>query len=597
MSFGGGLKRLGAQIVKRKVPQSIAIYLVSAAVLLGGAHLFAPSIGVPPHILDALLAALLLMLPVVVILSWIFDLRPNRLERKDGEAQVGVTGSGSPAPGSPLSAPTGAAGSRTGSEISASLVEPLLNSGALPTPPEAAEGGSVAILPFVNNSPDPEGEYLSDGITETIINKMAKVSNLRVIPRASAFRYKASAKDVQEISQELGVRAVVTGSVQHVGEHLVVQAELVDTVREAQIWGERYSGLWSNLFDVQEGIATQITKSLKPELSGEEREKIEYRETDHLEAYRAYLRGRFCWGKRTAEGLSTAVTHFQSAIERDPLYALAYCGLADTYNIMGYYSIRSPDQTYPLAKQADNRALEIQPNLAEAYASLGYCTLFYDRDWDAASQNFQRAIELDPIYGTAHQWHAWYFLVQERFDEALNAFKQALTLDPLSLVINDHLAYGFMLAGQMPEARKQIERTRRLDATYPLALWRLGDWHLKEGEYAQAVDAYAEAEALTDGRYTLGYLGLTYGLMGRADEARAVLARLEQYAPERFVSPLDRAFVHAGLGEVDAAFQLLEVARSTRVSDMVRFKLLPWPQSIRSDSRYAGMIRQLNLPA
>ena len=578
MSVGSSIKRFVAEITRRRVLYSLGAYVVAALFVLEAADLVLPSMAVPEYVYDILVALLILLLPVVLVLSWYFDLTARGIVRTD-VAHVGAD--------EPQRSGKRPAALKKGSTI------------RLPDMPEQAAlayaGRSVAILPFANKSDDTEAEYLSDGITEAIINKLARLSNIRVIPRASAFRYKASNLDLQEICKELRVRSVVTGSVKHFGERLVVQAELVDTHREAQVWGEQYSEPWENLLDLQEEIAAEISSSLKPELTGEERERIQKRDTEHLSAYQDYLRGRYHWNKRTADGLKAAAEHFRSAIDRDPLYAAAYSGLADTYNIMGYYGVRAPDDTYPRAKIADQKALEIQPDLAEAYASLGYSTLFYDRDCEAAQKNFVKAIELNPDYSTAHQWYAWYHLVQENFEKALNCFKHAMGLDPKSLIINDHLAYGYILVGNMDKARQQIERTRNLDPTYPLALWRLGDWCLLEGDYEQAVAAYSEADSLTDGLLALGYLGLAYALTGREDDARNILSRLDAYQAQRYVSPLDRAFVHAGLGETDAAFGFINQALKMRVSDMVRFKLLPWPSSIKSDPRFVETISALNL--
>ena len=578
MSVGESIKRFVAEVNRRRVAYSLGAYVVAALFVLEAADLVFPSMAVPEYVYDILVAVLILLLPVVLVLSWYFDLTTRGIVRTDA-IDAGAD--------DPPSVEKRRAVPRKGDTI------------RLPDMPEQVEfayaGRSVAILPFANNSGDTEAEYLSDGITEAIINKLTRLSNIRVIPRASAFRYKASGLDLQEICKELRVRSVVTGSVKHLGERLIVQAELVDTHREAQVWGERYSEPWENLFDLQEEIAAEISSSLKPELTGEERRHIQKRETEHLPAYQDYLRGRFEWNKRTVDGLNAAAEHFRSAINRDPLYAAAYSGLADTYNIMGYYGVRAPDDTYPRAKIADQKALEIEPDLAEAHASLGYSTLFYDRDWSAAQKHFLRTIELSPDYGTAHQWYAWYHLVQEGFDKALNCFKRAVALDPLSLIMNDHLAYGYILVGQMDKARQQIERTRQLDPSYPLALWRLGDWHLIQGQYADAVTAYAEADSLSDGYFTLGYLGLAYGLMGRKEDARDILSRLDANQAQRYVSPLDRAFVYAGLGERDAAFGFINQALKMRVSDMVRFKLLPWPDGIKSDARFAETVRALNL--
>lgn len=560
------------------MPQTVGAYLVAIITILTAADLVFPGLEVSEEMYRLLVLVLIALIPLVVALSWFYDITRHGIipsvSREEYLKQA-------------------ASQKRVAKRHSAPVDEEI----SLQPAPERNGIESVAILPFTNSSNDTDGEYLSDGITETIINKLAQLADVRVIPRATAFRYKHSDLLPVEICQELNVHTSVSGSISHVNDRLVVQAELVDSENESQIWGERYNAQWENLFDVQEEIATKISSSIKPELSREERRLLKHRETASLEAYKEYLQGRFLWNKRTPNGVIESIRYFRTALEKDPLYAVAYSGLADAYNILGYYSILSPAETYPLAKEADLKALEIEPDLSEAHASLGYANLFFDRDWEKAKDHFQRAIELNPGYGTAYQWYAWYLLVMGRFDEALASLETAIKLDPLSQIINDHLAYGYMLTGRFNKARKQIERTRALDPNYPLALWRLGDWQLGQGHLEKAADAYSQVELVREGRYTLGYLGLTYGLLGREDDAKEILRRMDEYEEERYVSPLDRAFVHSGLGNNDEAFSYIDIALEIRVSDMVRFKLLPWPEAIKSDPRFAVIIEKLGLPA
>jgi TolB-like protein/Tfp pilus assembly protein PilF len=566
--------------------------------VLEGADLVLPTMGVPDWTFNVLVAVVVLTLPIVVTLSWVFDLTPGGLVKTGSSQESTASHEGKRLWSEDelreagwtlrhkrpeydtlkrLRAPTASARSRRD------------------TLPEAID--SLAILPFVNSGGDPEGDYISDGITESIINKMSRISGVRVVPRASAFRYRESVQTLEQVGEELSVRAIVTGSVKHHGARLLVQAELVDVEREAQLWGEHYSGAWSDVFEVQEEIASEISKSLKLELTGDDQKELEKRETEHPEAYQEYLRGRFHWNKRTAEGFRTATTHFRAAIGRDPQYAEAYTGLADTYNVLGYYTLQAPGDSYPPAKVAAEKALEIDPELAEAHASLGYATLFYDRDWEQAREHFERSIALNPKYASAHQWYGWYLLVMERFEETVAAMERALSLDPLSLIINDHLAYAYMLADRFKDARRQIDRTRGLDPDYPLALWRLGEWYLVKNDLAEAEEAYARAAELTEGRLAMGYLGLTYGLSGQEDEARGVLRRLDELAANGYVSPLDRALVHAGLGEADEAFRRLEEAAEERVSDIVRLRLLPWPEWLKADPRFIDLAKSLRLGA
>ncbi len=456
---------------------------------------------------------------------------------------------------------------------------------------------SLAVLPFTSMNDDADSEYLSEGITESIMNKLAGLSGLRVVPRSVVFRYKGSGKDPFEIAREVQARAVVTGRIMQRGSTLVIKAELVDSVTEAQLWGEQYNRNFDDIFAVQEEMAAEITRSLRIKLSGEEQAGLTKRYTENTHAYQAYLRGRHYWSKRTVDGLRRALEHFQKAIDLDPGYALAYDGLADTYNILGYYNTHRPRDAYPRGKEAAARALALDPQLAEAHASLGYALLFFDYDWEGAGQSLARAIELNPKYATAHQWNAWYLFQMERWDDALDALRHAQALDSLSLIINDHLGYALLLAGKPQEALIQLRATRDLDPTFPWTYWRLGLVYLELGRHLESVEAFDNVATMTDGGVGLGYKGLVLGITGRTDEAHAVRARLDQLAATRYVSPLDYALVHAGLGDLDETMAALQRCNEDRVSDFARLKALPWPNIVRSDPRFNALVQGLGLRA
>ncbi len=462
---------------------------------------------------------------------------------------------------------------------------------------DTASFDSIAVLPFQNASTYVDSEYLSEGVTESIINKMANLPGVRVVPRATVFRYRDPALDPELVGAELQVRTVVTGRVQHRGNTLIISAELIDISAHAQLWGQRYVRQMEDVFAVQEEMATEISKSLRLRLSGDDLERLKERDTENPAAYQAYLKGRYHWSKRTAGAVQRATQHFQEAIDADPEFGAAHSGLADCYNVTGYYNLVAPREAYPRAKAAALRALELGDTVAEAHASLGFAAIFFDRRWDEAEAQLQRAIELKPDYAWAYCWYGWQQFVVERFDNALELMRRACELDPLSLVVNDHLAYALSLAGHRAQAMAQAQRTIELDPEYPLAYWRLGSFHFQAGRYADAVDAYRRTLELTAGQVGAGYLGLALSAAGRPDEAREVLASLDREAVSRFVSPLDRALIHAGLGHTDAVFDELELAEAARISDLSRVKLLPWPDATRADPRFAALVRRLGLPA
>ncbi len=577
MATKRSLRRFAAELKRRHVIRVGVAYIVVAFALLQGADLVLPALLMPEWTFRLLVLLVLFLFPIVLVLAWVYDLTPEGVRRTgelDGGAKIASRGTGT---------------------------NPAMSALASGRPHrQRGEGGdagtidSLAVLPF-SNAGGEDSEYLSDGITESIINKMATIAGVRVVPRASAFRFK-NRDDLlpSDIGRELDVRAIVTGRVHQRGGVLVAQAELIDLDSESQLWGEHYNRPLADIFTVQEEMAEDIARSLRIQLTGAQRERLLHRETHDTEAYHAYLKGRFYWNKRTADGFKLAIVHFQQAVDLDPNYALVYTGIADTYNVLGYYNIQPPDDTYPQAKAAATKALELDPGLGEAHASLGYALLFYDRDYEAAARELRRAIELEPSYATAHQWLGWYLLVQGRFEATLESLHRAVELDPLSLIINDHYGYAFFLNGRYAEARAQIDKTLSLDRRYPLAYQRLGNLLVHQGELGAAIAAFEKAVELSGGLLARGYLGQALAMDGREVEARELLAQLDAAEATAYVSPLDRALIHAGLGEVDETVHALRAALDKRASDMVRLRLLPFPAVVRDDLRFRQLLAEVS---
>lgn len=582
--FRRRLPRLGRfveELKRRRVIRVGFAYVVVAFAILEAADLILPALLVPDWTYRLLVVMALFFLPLVLALAWVYDLTPEGVKRTASKVQE-----------EPNSAPSSEAGAKpvpaspTGSNPRPAAGTATLETGAI---------SSLAILPFTNSGRDADGEYLSDGITESIINKMSSIEGIRVVPRASAFRYKNQDVDPREVQQSLGVRALVTGRIMQRGGVLIAQAELVDLSTESQLWGEHYNRPVDDIFQVQEDMADEIVRSLRLQLSAREKARLAHRETEDPDAYRAYLRGRHYWNKRTAEGLKLAIVHFQRAIDLDPNYALAYSGMADTYNVLGYYNIQDPRDAYPRALAAARRVLEIDDGIAEAHASLGYALLFFERAYEDAAAELQRAISLKPSYATAHQWYGWYLLVRDRFDEMVESLARAVELDPLSLIINDHYGYAFFLDGRYDDARRQIERTLELDSRYPLAHLRMGNLCLHQNRPDEAIQSLERAVELSGGFLAKGYLGQALALTGKETEARAMLAELRRDEDEHYVSPLDRALVYAGLGEVEKTLADLEEAFRHRTSDLVRVRLLPWPREVREHPGFEALVQRLGL--
>lgn len=478
-------------------------------------------------------------------------------------------------------------------------------SGANPRPTANPKTGStrskaihsLAVLPFVNQAPEagPDADYLSDGLTESIINRLSQLPGLRVVPRSTVFRYKGASIDPMAAAAEMKAHAVVMGRVLARDHRLIVNVELVDVKRHAQLWGEHYSRPLADVLDIQEAMATEISRSLKLKLSGDEQKQLVKRDTLNAAAYHSYLRGRFYWNKRSGTALLQATEHFQAAIEEDPEYALAYAGLADTFTILGYYSIRRPTEAYPRAKAAAERALAIDPSMAEAHASLGYARLFFDRDWNEAEREFLEAIRLKPSYASAHQWLGWLLMATGRHQEMVEAMRRAQEIDPLSLIINTHLGYALSIVGRDEDALRQLEATVGLDPGFSLAHQHLGSVLWRQGHAGLAIEEFETAVRLSSNRNGLGLLGHATGATGRTDRAREVLETLNAASRDGFVSPLEFALVHAGLGDVDAAFTALDRAIDDRISDLIRIHLLPWPDAVREDARFPALITRVGL--
>ena len=457
---------------------------------------------------------------------------------------------------------------------------------------------SIAVLPLVNVSADPNTEYLSDGISESIINTLSQLPNLRVMARSTVFRYKGKDTDPQKVGQDLRVRAVLTGRVLQRGDTLIVQTELVDAEKGSQLWGAQYNRPVADVLAVQEDISREISQNLRLRLTGEEKQRLTKHSTENAEAYQLYLKGRYYWNKRTPQGFKKAREQFEQAIEKDPGYALAYTGLADCYNVLDWYGLLAPKECYPKAQAAATKALALDDTLAEAHASLGFLKALYEWDWSGSEREFKRAIELNPNYSTAHLYYNNFFSGQGRLDEALVEHRRALESDPLSLVINAALGNTLYFRRQYDQAIEQFRRTLEMDPNFPLAHLGLGMAYEQKGMYAAAIAGLQKATELFEGEpIGLAALGHAYAVSGKKEEARKILEELDQLRKRRYVSAYYFAAIYAGLGEKDQAWAWLEKAYEERASWLnVRFKVDPRFDSLHSDPRYQDLLRRMKIP-
>jgi serine/threonine protein kinase/tetratricopeptide (TPR) repeat protein len=457
---------------------------------------------------------------------------------------------------------------------------------------------SLAVLPLANEGGDPEAEYLCDGVTETIINDLARIPKLRVVSRATVFRYKGLETDPIEAGHELGVRAVLSGRVVQLGDTLVVRAELVDVAADAQVWGGQFKGRLTDIFELEERIASEICEQLRLKLTGDERRRLGKRYTESTEAYHLYLKGRYCLNnRRTAEWLRKGISYFQQASVLDPNYALAYAGLADAYGFLASSTGGvAPTDAYPKAKAAAMRALELDEDLPEAHTALGFFRLLYDWDWAGAGESFRRAVELNPNSAPAHDGYGFYFKVTGRGEEAIAECERALGLDPLSLFQTCSLGWAYYFARRPDRAVEYGHKALEMDASFPVAYWNMGLAHELMGQYERAIECFQRGAALSDRALTfVAHLGRACALAGRSVEAQMAMDELEEQATERYVSSYFFAIVHLGLGEYDRAFTWLERAFGERSGFLAFLGVEPMFDAVRDDPRFVDLCRRVRI--
>lgn len=455
---------------------------------------------------------------------------------------------------------------------------------------------SVAVMPFAHAEGNQELEYLSDGLTESLINGLSRASRLKMIAHNSVFRYKGKEIDPQKIGKELGVQAVLMGRVAQRGNDLSVSVELIDARDRSHVWGEHYDRKATDLSFLQKELAQDIANHLRLRFAPEGQAPGRKSYTDDVEAYQLYVKGRYFWNKRTEAGLRKGIEYFQQAIEQDPNYALAYVGLADSHIIMANWRFAPPGDSYPKAKAAALKALELDAHLPEAQTSLAYVTLLYERDWRASESGFRRAIALNPNYASAHHFYSICLMSSGRQAEAVAEIKRAQELDPLSLIINSVRGWIHYQGREFDQAVYQFTKTLEMDPKYVPALLDLGATYLKTGEYSKATSRFEEAKAVAGetGRI-LADLAQAYALSGQKSEALKILRRLEHSEPG-FVSTWDLALVHAALGNKTRAIDLLEKATDERMGWVILLGVDPAFDSLRAEPGFERLKQRVNIP-
>jgi TolB-like protein/Flp pilus assembly protein TadD len=576
-----------AELKRRNVYKVAIAYAVVAWLLMQIATQVFPFLEIPNWAIRLVIMLIVIGFPIALVIAWAFELTPEGLKRTEFADELPKKSARNHAwlyvviVAGAISVSLFFFGRYTATSKQSGLT-------ALPAK-------SIAVLPFENLSGNPENAYFADGIQEEILMRLAKIADLKVVSRTSTVRYKRSPNNLREIATQLGVANVLEGSVQRTTDRVHVNVQLIKAASDAHLWAEAYDRKLTDIFAVESEIAKTIADTLQAKLTGSERNAMAARPTENMEAHELYLKGRFFWDKRTGENLKRSIDYFNQATAADPNYALAYVGLADCYLLLEDYAGAPADETYPKAKAFAERALQLDSSLAEAHTSLAYVyTNLWQ--WRQAEEEFKRAIKLNANYSTAHHWYSLYLLDLGRIDEAMAEIKRAHELDPLSLIIGTTLNYAYFVEGDVDSSIAQCKRVIDLDSSFPRAHEYLGLGYLAQGRYPEAiVEIHKAVELSGRDRRPLRDLGFGYAVSGKRAEALTVLKEIEGNYEKHKAIGQDFAAVYAGLGEKDQAFAWLEKDFQARSGLLAWSRWTPPFDSLRSDPRFADLLRRMGL--
>jgi len=552
-----------AELKRRNVYKVAVAYVVVAWLLIQAASIFLPAFEAPSWVMKFLIVIVVFACPVVLVLSWAFELTPEgiRLESEVAPNQSITRRTGRKIIGITIVLAVLAAGlmlfqimrsppSAVATKIAAPVAEPI-------------ENKSIAVLPFDNLSHDPENAYFSEGIQDEILTRLAKIGDLKVVSRTSTEKYKSSPENLREIARQLGVAHILEGSVQKTTDQVRVNVQLINALNDAHLWAETYDRKLTDIFAVESEIAKTVAENLQAKLNGRAEKVLAARPTENPQAHELYLKGRYFWNKRTTQNLEKAIGFFQQAIDLDPNYALAYAGLGDAHSIVPIYAGTPPKDDVPKALAAARKAVEIDDSLAEAHTSLANA-LVMNLPLATAEPEFRRAIELNPNYATAHQWFGECLFGEGRYPEALAELERAHELDPLSLIIN--ASYGMALAGagRTAEAIDQLHKAIDLEPNLIAAHSMLGQTFEAEGKLSEAIAEYDKVRELAPTPASYAVLAFAHAKAGRSAEARKILDELTNQSRDRYIGAYALAVVHLALGENEEGLRFLEKALEDR---------------------------------
>ena len=578
-----------AELKRRNVYKVAIAYGVVAWLLIQIATQVFPFFEIPNWTVRLVVLLVVIGFPVAVIIAWAFELTPEGLKRTEVADAAPTRGSRRRAwiyvviVAAAISVSLFSLGRYTSSKQSEG-----------PASPEK----SIAVLPFDNLSRDQENAYFAEGIQDEILSRLAKIADLKVISRTSTQKYKSTPDNLREIAKQLGVSNILEGSVQKVADQVRVSVQLINATSDAHLWAEIYDRKLTDIFAVESDIAKTIAETLRAKLTGSEEQMMSMKPTENTQAYELYLKGRFFWNKRTGADLRKAIEYFNQAIAKDPNYALAYAGLADSYLLLSAFGAASPSDSLPQAKAAAKSALEIDDTSAEAHTSLGQILLFYDFDFAGSTREFKRAITLNPNYATAHHWYgSGPPTCLGEFDRGIAELKRAQQLDPLSLIINADLGGAFVAARRYDEAITQLRKTIEMDPRFYFAHWNLGEALELKGQLPEAIAEYKKAAELDEDPFVLALVGQADAKLGQRDEAIKILSQLERLATKRYVANYSFALMHMALGEKAKAIDWFERAYRDRSGpEIVGIKVDPMLDPLHGDPRFEALVQKVLAP-
>ena len=579
-----------AELKRRNVYKVAVAYAIVGWLLVQIATQVFPFLEIPNWVVRLVIALVAVGFPIALVIAWAFEATPEGIKRTEvADAMPSTTGQKKHAWIYVVV---------TGALVSIALFfVGRYTAGSKATGASANElsSKSIAVLPFDNLSGDPDNAYFCEGVQDEILTRLAKVADLKVISRTSTQRFKSVPSDLRDIAKQLGVMNILEGSVQKANDQVRVNVQLINAMNDAHLWAEIYDRKLTDIFATESDIAKTIAETLQAKLTGSEITAISKKPTANPEAYELYLKGRFFWNKRTGADLHKAIDYFNQAIAKDPNYALAYSGLADSYLLLAPYGAATPKDSVPQAKAAVKKALELDDTLAEAHASSGRIVSGFDFDSTKAIAEFERALQLNPNYATAHHWFgAGPLLALGRFDESIVEAKRSIELDPLSMINNADFGNDYYYARRYDEAIAQLRKTIEIEPRFYLAHYYLAQALQLKGQLPEAITEYRKAVELDDDPFALALLGQAYARSGQLDDARKILARLNEEAKSRYVAAYGIGVVFLGMGDKNRAMDELERAyRENDGNDIYNIRVDPLLDDLRGDPRFDALAEKI----